>query len=316
MKRTEVLIVGGGPAGASCAWALRRQGVPCLILDRVPFPRVKLCAGWIQPEVMQRLDFTPETYPGGLLRFDVLKVAVRGIRLPIPTRQYAIRRVEFDHWLLRRAGVPVEVHHVREIEHTADGYVVDGAYSGRYLVGAGGTHDPVYRTFFQKTSPRASESLIVTQELEFPYDYADGHCYLWFMEHRLPGYSWYVPKAGGYLNVGVGGKAEKLRERDDSIKRHWDLLIRKLRRSGLLDDRPLRPKGHSYYLRRDDGDRVQIDNALLVGDAAGLATVDMGEGIAPAVESGLRAAAAIVSGNAYTVAGIRKRSMHLSGLRF
>jgi menaquinone-9 beta-reductase len=315
MKQTDVLIVGGGPAGASCAWALRRQGVPCLIVDRVPFPRTKLCAGWIQPEVMQMLAFDPQTYPGGLLRFNALKVSVRGIRLPIPTRQYAIRRMEFDSWLLQRADVPVEVHHVREITRTADGYVVDGAFSARYLVGAGGTHCPVYRTLFQGASPRDPASLIVTQELEFPYAYEDPHCYLWFMEHHLPGYSWYVPKAGGYLNLGVGGKAETLRTRDDTIKRHWTLLVRKLRRLGLLDERPLRPKGHSYYLRGDDS-VVQIDNALIVGDAAGLATVDMGEGIAPAVQSGLRAAAAIVSGESYTVSGIRKRSMRLSALRF
>ncbi len=313
MKRTEVLIVGGGPAGASCAWALKRQGVPCLILDRAPFPRVKLCAGWIQPEVMQMLDFSVETYPGGLLAFDSLQVSVRGIRLPVPTRQYAIRRVEFDHWLLQRTGVPVEVHHVREVERTSDGYVVDGAFFGRYLVGAGGTYGPVYRAFFEAISPRSPESLVVTQELEFSYPYEDAHCYLWFLEHGLPGYSWYVPKVGGYLNVGVGGKAEKLRARNDSIKRHWTLLIRKLRRLSLLDDRPLRPKGHSYYLRQDDS-VVQVGDAMLVGDAAGLATVDMGEGIAPAVQSGLQAAESIVSGVPYTVEGIRKRSMRLSTL--
>ena len=315
MKHTDVLIIGGGPAGASCAWALRRQGVPCLILDRVPFPRVKLCAGWIQPEVMAWLGFTPEEYPGSLMRFDALHVSVRGIRLPIPTRQYAIRRVEFDHWLLERPGVPVEVHHVREIERTADGYVVDGAFAGRYLVGAGGTHCPVYRTLFRDVAPRTPRSLVVTQELEFAHPYDDARCYLWFLEHALPGYSWYVPKAGGYLNVGVGGKAEKLRERDDSIKRHWELLIRKLRRLDLLDDRPLRPEGHSYYLRQDDP-VVQLDRAFLVGDAASLATIDMGEGIAPAVQSGLRAASAILSGEPYTVSDIRKRSMRLSALRF
>ncbi len=313
MKDTDVLIVGGGPAGASCAWALRRQGVSCLILDRVPFPRAKLCAGWIQPEVMEMLDFSAETYPGGLLRFDSLKVSVRGIRLPIPTRQYAIRRIEFDHWLLQRAEVPVEVHHVREIARTVEGYVVDGAFAGRYLVGAGGTHGPVYRTLFRDAAPRDPDTLIVTQELEFPYPYEDANCYLWCMEHQLPGYSWYVPKAGGYLNVGVGGKAEMLRQRHDTIKRHWDLLARKLRRLGLIDNRPLRPKGHGYYLRQEDA-VVQIDDAFLVGDAAGLATVDMGEGIAPAVQSGLRAATAIISGEPYTVSGIHQRSMRLSAL--
>jgi flavin-dependent dehydrogenase len=264
---------------------------------------------------MEMLEFGVESYPGGMVRFDSLKVSIRGVRLPIPTRQYAIRRIEFDHWLLQRAGVPVERHHVREIVRSPEGYVVDGTFCGRYLVGAGGTYDPVYRTFFQASSPRPSDALVVTQELEFLYPYEDAHCYLWFLEHGLPGYSWYVPKAGGYLNVGVGGKSDKLQENDDSIKRHWTLLVRKLRKRGLLDARPIRPKGHSYYLRQSDG-VVQIDNAMIVGDAVGLATTDMGEGIAPAVQSGLRAAEAILSGSAYTLDGIRKRSMRLSALHF
>ena len=55
MKTTEVLIVGGGPAGSSCAKRLREHGVDCLLLDRHDFPRTKLCAGWITPEVISDL---------------------------------------------------------------------------------------------------------------------------------------------------------------------------------------------------------------------------------------------------------------------
>jgi flavin-dependent dehydrogenase len=51
----DVIIVGGGPAGSSCAWSLKRQGVDCLVLDKEPFPRGKPCAGWITPEVVEDL---------------------------------------------------------------------------------------------------------------------------------------------------------------------------------------------------------------------------------------------------------------------
>jgi len=46
----------------------------------------------------------------------------------------------------------------------------------------------------------------VPQEEEFRYDHTNQDCQLWFLENHLPGYSWYVPKANGYVNVGVGGK--------------------------------------------------------------------------------------------------------------
>jgi flavin-dependent dehydrogenase len=58
------------------------------------------------------------------------------------------------------------------------------------------------------------------------------------------------------------------------------------------------PRGYSYYLRRDV-EHVRIGNAFLTGDAAGLATWDMGEGIGPAIESAQRAAEAIISGCDY-----------------
>ena len=308
MIKTEVLIIGGGPAGSACAWYLKRHNVDCLILDRETFPRVKLCAGWIPPDVLNDLDIRAVEYPHSLTTFASLHIAVRGIGFPFPTKQHAIRRVEFDHWLLHRSGAPVQTHHARNIEQADGGYVVDGEYFGRYLIGAGGTHCPVYRTFFQNAHPRAQDALIVTQEEEFPYAHADPHCYLWFMENKLPGYAWYVPKAGGYVNVGVGGKAAALKANGDTIVRHWDALVTKLNRLGLVRDYAYTPKGHSYYLRQDM-QNVRAGKAFIVGDAVGLATLDMGEGIGPAVQSGLLAAKAIVHGTEYTLDGIRTTSL-------
>ncbi|MBN2390846.1 MAG: NAD(P)/FAD-dependent oxidoreductase [Anaerolineae bacterium] len=311
--KTEVLIIGGGPAGAACAWYLWRHNIDCLLLDREPFPRVKLCAGWIQPQVLANLDIQPGEYPHSFTTFAALRIAIRGISFPLPTRQYAIRRIEFDHWLLQRSGARVVTHHARTIAQADGGYVVDGEYFGKYLVGAGGTHCLVYRTFFQDVHPRAPDTLIVTQEEEFPYAYTDPRCYLWFAENKLPGYAWYVPKAGGYINVGVGGKVEILKANGDTIMRYWDMLVEKLTRRGLVRNYPFTPKGHGYYLRQNLSN-VRVDNAFIVGDAVGLATLDMGEGIGPAIQSGLLAAAAIVHGTDYTVDTIRRYSLFPSWL--
>ncbi len=311
MIRTEVLIVGGGPGGAACAWALRRHDVDCLVLDRVAFPRLKLCAGWIMPEVLTDLDFDAASYPYPLTTVPRLRLSVRGLKLQLPAKQLAIRRIEFDDWLLKRSGAPVQTHHVREIVRRDGGYVVDGEFFARYLIGAGGTNCPVARTLFEDVSPRSRDMLIVSQEEEFAYDWVpDGTgdaSHLWFFENRLPGYAWYVPKAEGIVNVGVGGKAEKLKARGDTIQRHWALLVAELDRLGLVRDYAYSPTGHAYYLRQRQRE-VRKGNALIVGDAAGLATEDMGEGIAPAIKSGLLAANAIITGGDYTVDGIRRWS--------
>jgi flavin-dependent dehydrogenase len=308
MQHTEVLIVGGGPAGAACAGRLRQHGVECAILDRQPFPRAKLCAGWITPQVVRDLALDPDEYPGGWTTFAGLDISIRGMRFPLPTRQYAIRRYEFDHWLVRRAGVPLYHHQVKDIQQTAGGYVVDGAFAAKYLVGAGGTRCPVYRALFADTHARDRQSLIVTMEQEFPYPHTDPRCRLWFMEHGLPGYAWYVPKAGGFVNVGLGGSAATLRANGDRLKRHWRLLVQKLDQLGLIQGHDFRPRGHAYYLRQAAAE-VRRDNALIVGDAVGLATRDMGEGIGPAIRSGLLAAEAILHGGDYDLRPIPRLSL-------
>lgn len=308
MIQTEVLIIGGGPAGSACAWRLKQTNVDYLILDQHIFPRFKPCAGWITPKVLKDLAFNAADYPYGLTTFHSLQVSLRGLTFKLPTRQHAIRRYEFDYWLLRRSGAAFQQHKVKSIERSADGYLVDGQFSARYLVGAGGTYCPVYRSIFKTDSPKNRQSLIVAQEEEFPYACTDERCWLWFFEDRLPGYAWYVPKANGYVNVGVGGKASHLNANGDSLKNHWNRLVEKLDRLGLVGGHDYRPEAHSYYVRQDLP-KIRKGNAFLVGDSAGLATIDMGEGISPAIKSGLMAAEAILNGSRYHLDSISRYSL-------
>ena len=307
MREAEVIIVGGGPAGSSCAWRLQREGVDCLVLDKERFPRTKLCAGWITPQVVADLELDVASYPHRFLTFERLLFHFPWLGLRPRTVQHSIRRYEFDAWLLQRSGAPVEQHRVRDIREQDGHYLIDGRYRCRYLVGAGGTRCPVYRQLFRDPSPRAKRKQVVTLELEFPCDYRDPRCHLWFFDHGLPGYSWYVPKADGYLNIGVGGFASRLKERNDDIKAHWQHLVRKLERKGLLQKQNLNPGGYSYYVRGRPA-TTRLGNAFIAGDAAGLATKDMAEGIGPAVRSGLRAADAIARGTDYDLDGIERRS--------
>jgi flavin-dependent dehydrogenase len=307
MITSKVIIIGGGPAGSTCGWKLKQSGVDCLILDKKKFTRTKLCAGWITPQVIKDLEINVDTYPHSLVKFDQFHVHIKNKYLKIKVHQYGIRRYEFDDWLLKRSGVAVHPHEVRNIERNGDDYVIDGKFRCKYLIGAGGTHCPVYRTFFKKVSPRTRDLLIVTLEQEFAYDYHDQNCHLWFVQNNLPGYSWYVPKGNGYLNVGIGGFAEKLKANHDNIKNHWQFFKRELERLSLGKNHDLKPRGYVYYTR-DGLKTVQLENAFLVGDAAGLATRDMGEGIGPAVQSGILAARSIIEGKSFSLTAVKKNS--------
>lgn len=306
MVEAEVIIVGGGPAGSTCARELMRRGVDCLVLDRQDFPRPKPCAGWITPRVHELLGLAD--YPYSLARLEELVFHVRGWRVPVPTTQYAIRRIELDGWLLDRCGAPFRRHAVQRIEPAGGFYVIDDAFRCRVVVGAGGTYCPVYRALFRTRSPRIREAMVTTLEQEMDSGGGDDRCRLWFFDHGLPGYSWCVPKGGGVLNVGVGGVAAALRPGAADIREHWTRLTRKLEALGLVRERAWRPRGHNYYVRRGRP-CLQLGSAFLVGDAAGLATRDMGEGIGPAVESAIRAAAAIAGGGPYRVDAIPSFSL-------
>lgn len=307
MIETDVLIVGGGPAGAACAWRLKQHGVVFLLLDKAEFPRPKVCAGWITPRVLHDIQLDPAAYPGNFTRFSRFNIEIRGLRFTLPTRQYAIRRVEFDQWLIQRVRENVVTHQVQQILREGDHYLVDGEYRARYLIGAGGTHCPVRSTFFESPGGLKKGTLIVAQEEEFLYPGAVERCHLWFLHDGLPGYAWYFPKSDGFVNVGVGGAAEELKRHGDTLRRHWELLVEKLERYNLVSGHTFKPTGHSYHLRASKP-VMRRGNALLVGDALGVSTLDMGEGIGPSIQSGINAANAILNNIPYTLEGISSYS--------
>ena len=303
MIKKDVIIVGGGPAGSACARRLKQNNVDCLILEKQSFPRFKPCAGWLTPEIFNDLDLKVGDYPFGLTEFNSFKISIKKIRFTLPTRQYAIRRWEFDNWLLNISGVPNDHHEVRTIYKKDGGYCIDDQYWCRSIIGAGGSYCPVRRQFFRDYHSGSDKRLIVAMEEEFKFNYNDDACQLWFMADHLPGYAWYVPKVDGYVNVGIGAVAHKLKENNDSLKKHWEKLIKSLAQKSIIETHDYHPRGHSYYLINKD-QTVNKEGAFLVGDSAGLASRDMGEGIRPAVMSGIMAADAIVNNTKYDISSI------------
>ena len=151
-KACDVLIVGGGPAGSSCAWGLRTSGLDVLVIDRRRFPRDKVCAGWITPQVVDELELDLAEYrrtrvcqPITGFRTGLIGGREVETRYPRPV-SYGIRRCEFDQFLLERCGARTcEAEGVERLERSGDGWLVNGRIRARLLVGAGGHFCPVAR---------------------------------------------------------------------------------------------------------------------------------------------------------------------------
>lgn len=299
MESCEVLIVGGGPAGSTCAAALVAAGRDVLLLDRAAFPRAKPCAGWITPAVFAALGMAPVEYSQGR----VLQ-AIRGFRTSviggpeIVTRyneivSYGIRRDEFDHYLLQRSGVRRRLGEgVTRLERQDGGWLVNGQIKARLLVGAGGHFCPVARTLGaclgeeEVVLAQVAEAVLSPEEAQRCPVAVDTPALFFCAD--LQGYGWLLRK-GDLLNVGFGR-----RDRQDFGRHLRDFRDFLVAARELPVDFSGHFQGHAYRLYDRRGGRCCVgEGALLIGDAAGLAGVQSGEGILPAIESGQLAAAII-----------------------
>src|SRR3954469_26065008 len=104
----DVLIVGGGPAGSSCARALVRGGARVAVIDRAEFPRVKLCGGWVSAPIWDALALAPCDYPRGLWEWTSCHVRYQGVGPALSSPDWLIRRFELADFLMRSSGA--ELH--------------------------------------------------------------------------------------------------------------------------------------------------------------------------------------------------------------
>ncbi|MFN0050603.1 MAG: NAD(P)/FAD-dependent oxidoreductase [Planctomycetales bacterium] len=300
MDHCDVVIVGGGPAGSTCARELVQGGRDVILLDKAAFPRDKVCAGWITPAVVDELQLELVDYQQGRVLQPItgFRTSVRGGPELLTsfgrTVSFGIRRCEFDHYLLARCGARLRLGEALEsLRRDGERWIVNEAVSASLLIGAGGHFCPVARQVSKPGSQ--SETVVLAQEIELTLRESDvSSCRvepmtpeLYFCED-LRGYAWCFRK-GTVLNIGLGREGETRLSAEVERFRQW------LSAQGRIPPGELpRFHGHAYRLYLGEPRTLTTDRALLIGDAAGLAYPQSGEGIRPAVESGLLAARAIL----------------------
>ncbi len=298
----DLIVVGGGPGGASAATIAAKAGLNVLLLESGDLMRHKPCGG-ILPEITEELieEVFDSMIPSDVLsepaelvlRYTPPSGEVNGGRVS-NSRLFNVKRDEFDQWLrncAKDSGATIlhgaRVTDVEFVNMFSVTYVQNGKQnevSARNLIAADGVHSLVRRRLIPNAS---APKMLVGQRLikvsnEMP---ADFHCV--FAGMFSPFYAYTVPK-GDSLKIGSGMTEDERLDLMPSLDRFSDWLqqnqIAELGEMVLQEGWAI-PFGEPI---------VTAEGALLVGDAAGLCNPLSGEGIRLAIESGQLAAEAIL----------------------
>ncbi|MGZ3502834.1 MAG: NAD(P)/FAD-dependent oxidoreductase [Gemmatimonadaceae bacterium] len=309
----EVIVVGGGPAGASTAWALAREGVDVLILDRAKFPRDKICAEYLSPQAsrilsdMGVLDEIERSNPGHLAGMSVRApngfvangefAANHGFRA-FRDKGLAIRRTILDDIVLRgarTAGARVEesarvTDVTRDAAERVNGVVAmasDGAprtLRARYVVGADGLRSVIGRRLGLVRTSRIWPQRIA---LVAHYRNVQGVTDMGEMHVDYDGYFGIVDVGEGNMNVAVVvpmSRAKEIGENKTAFFEEWIASRPHLaeRFEGSERTTPVRATGPFATASR----HAWSPGAALVGDAADFFDPFTGEGMYAALRGG------------------------------
>lgn len=230
MSDTDVLVIGGGPAGAAAGYWLARHGHAVTIVEKKRYPREKTCGDGLTPRAVKQLDDM------GLAaeltkyhRYDGLRATAHGRSLELhwpehpiyPQHGYVVRRRDLD-WAVARnaaaAGATVLDHHDAVAPVVERGFVrgalvrdEDGAtrsITARYVVVADGANSRFGRALGTSRTRRWPYGTAIRTYWESPR-----HAEPWIESaldvkdrngNTMPGYGWIFPVGDGTVNIGVG----------------------------------------------------------------------------------------------------------------
>jgi len=307
----DVLVVGGGPAGAAAAITLQRGGHHVLLVDKATFPRDKCCGDGLTTLALRELEalgLDPQAVDGW---FDVDAAWLRSpsgreVCLPLPdSGRYAAvaPRMELDAELLavaRRSGVDVRHGHgFAGIDAATQDHVdvtVDrlGVVRCRYVVAADGMWSPVRKAVGATIAGYRGEWHAFRQYAGNVTGPAAKHLIVWFDADLLPGYAWSFPLPGDRVNIGFGVLRDGAHKVGDMAELWRDILSRPHVQAALGDGFVLEGRHTAWPIpARVDSISLTAGRVLFVGDAAAATDVMTGEGIGQALLTGRLAAEAI-----------------------
>src|SRR5690606_11396021 len=312
----DLVVVGGGPGGATTAAFAARAGLRTLVIEKFDFPRDKVCGDAVSGKsmgVLRRLGLEDRIEELPYMPINgVTFGAPGGDRVSIPfTRNgtddsmagFVCRRIAFDvllHDAAVAAGAEIRRGDVRELIRD-DGRVrgVRAEIDGRrqevrapLVVGADGAYSTVARSLgMPQLRPQHYVAGLRSYYENLGGYVRPGFIELHFVEEVLPGYFWIFELPNGEANVGIGMLSANTKKRGIHLKDVLKEVVSSRNFAARFAD--ARPVGRvvGWGLPMGSEPRPMAgDGWMLVGDAASLIDPFTGEGIGNAMLSGMHAA--------------------------
>jgi len=294
----DILVVGGGPAGATLARKLALGGRDVVLIDRATFPRHKSCGGGLSRHTIQTLDldFSP------VVETEINRLVVDGawtgrfsIPLPVENTCQVVNRWDFDAFLLKQAvskGVRLlENHSLHNVERKNSGFEVvtsGGTIQSKIVCACDGAFSKTGRALGFPRNQNFTVALEALAVLESDHNPTIQQAALFNFACIPTGYGWIFPRQSA-LAIGVSSaKAISSKLLRDYFKNFVNRCkeLRNLKIHSIKGGQlPTFCTARTVYAER---------GAYLVGDAAGFVDRFTGEGIHFAIKSGKLAAEAIL----------------------
>ena len=328
-RNFDVLVVGGGPSGSSCAYWLAEAGWDVALVEKKVFPRAKTCGDGLTPRAVRQLaDMGLEERVAATgHRYGGLRAVGFGHAMQLawpehphfPSYGYTITRLDLDGLVAAHAAASgatvvygAEAVPLEPVPPVRDGRLSSVAGATVRDLKTGETADvrARYVIVADGANSRFGRSLGAARRRDWPLGMAlRGY---WtsprhdepFIESHLdirdasgeivPGYGWLFPLGDGRVNVGVGLLSTERSWKGVNTSHLMDAFLAQVGEDwGLSDATCLGPPtGGKLPMGLSVGPHVG-DNVLVVGDAAGSINPFNGEGIAYGYETGRLAAAAV-----------------------
>jgi menaquinone-9 beta-reductase len=317
----DVLVIGGGPSGAACAYWLAEAGHEVVLVERKHYPREKTCGDGLTPRSVRQLeDMGLATELAHHHRFDGLRSIAFGRTLELrwpehpdfPSYGYVITRADLDHLVAQRAAKAGAV--IREgteaVTPIVDRGLIRGAVVKDKATGSTEALRARYVVVADGANSRFGRALGTSRNRDYPlgmairgYFTSPRHDEPWIESHLdirdkdgnvLPGYGWIFPLGDGRVNVGIGLL---------STFNQWKSVNTSHLMEAFVDYAPASwgispssscgpPTGGRLPMALSVGPHAG-PTYLVVGDAGGSINPFNGEGIAYAYETGRYAAEAV-----------------------